>query len=452
MDLQFERDFLFGASTAAYQIEGGWNEDGKGLSTWDVFAHTKGKMNKGHTGDVACDTYHNFQTDVDIMDQLNLDVYRFSISWPRVLPEGKGKINEAGLDYYKRLIDSLLEKGIRPFVTLFHWDTPYALFQECKGFMGRDTAYYFADYARKMAEQLGDRVKDWITLNEPWEHAFAGHFDGYNAPGLKSPWAYFKVAHHELLGHGLALQSMRSVRDDLNLGITLSQFPVYAADYDRNDKDTAAIEMTDMFMNRFFLDSIFKGKYPEKMMKKLRIFMPKIKEGDLEIINQPMDYLGINYYNRVFARPKWYIPFFGTWVEGDPKDERYHHPELGYLGYPDGMLELARRYRDEYGNPIIYITENGTAEETCVQEMGLVHDPYRIRFMELYLEAVKKAVDEGCNIKGYFYWSLLDNLEWNAGYTHPMGLLKVDYETQERTIRDSAYWYRDLINSQISRK
>lgn len=260
---QFGKDFLFGTATAAYQIEGGWNEDGKGLSIWDVFSHTKGKIRDGSTGDVACDTYHNFQTDIDLMSGLKMDAYRFSISWSRVLPEGRGAVNQKGLDYYNRLVDALLKKGIRPFVTLFHWDTPYALFQKYRGFAGRETAKYFADYTKLAAERLGDRVKDWITLNEPWEHAMFGHFLGEHAPGIKSPWTYFKVAHHELLGHGLAVQAMRGVRSDLNIGVTLSQFPVYPAHFEPNEKDMDSVEMADMFVNRFYLDGIFRGRYPE---------------------------------------------------------------------------------------------------------------------------------------------------------------------------------------------
>lgn len=234
---QFNKDFIFGTATAAYQIEGGWNEDGKGLSTWDVFSHKKGKIKEGHTGDVACDTYHDFKTDIDIMSDLNLDAYRFSIAWSRVLPAGKGKPNEKGIDYYERLIDALLEKNITPFITLFHWDMPYDIYKENRGFVGRDTAKYYAEYARLMIERFGDRVKDWITFNEPWEHAFMGYFIGEHAPGEKNPKAYFQAAHHELLGHGLGVQAMRSVRDDLNIGITLSQFPVYPFKFDSSDKD-----------------------------------------------------------------------------------------------------------------------------------------------------------------------------------------------------------------------
>lgn len=452
MYTQFPRDFIFGTATAAYQIEGGWNKDGKGLSTWDVFTHKKGKIKDNSTGDVACDTYNNFQTDVDIMSKLNMDAYRFSIAWSRVLPDGKGKPNEKGIDYYSRLIDALLEKNITPFITLFHWDMPYALYKENRGFVGRDTAEYFAEYAKLMVERFGDRVKDWITLNEPWEHAFMGHFIGEQAPGMKNPKAYFKAAHHELIGHGLGVQAMRSVQSDLNIGITLSQFPVYPYNYDAGPKDMEAVNFTDMFLNRFYLDPVFKGTYPEALMKKIKFLRPKVKDGDLTTINQPIDFLGVNYYNRVFADPKWYIPILGTWVERKSEDQRYFHPELGYHAFPDGLKELAKRYRDEYGNPAVYITENGTGGTGGNEPKGVIHDNFRVSYVKHYLKALKEAIDEGSDIRGYFYWTLIDNFEWSSGYTHPMGIIKVNHKTQERTIRDSGHWFCDMIAGQETRR
>lgn len=452
MFTQFNKDFIFGTSTAAYQIEGGWNEDGKGLSIWDVFSHTKGKIRDGSTGDVTCDTYHDFQTDIEMMSSLKMDAYRFSVSWSRVLPEGKGSVNQKGLDYYDRLVDSLLEKGIRPFVTLFHWDTPYALFQQYKGFAGRETAQYFAEYARLVVDRLGDRVKDWITLNEPWEHAMFGHFLGEHAPGIKNPWTYFKVAHNQLLGHGLAVQAMRSERSDLNIGITLSQFPVYPASFNPNEKEMDSVEMADMFVNRFYLDGVYKGNYPEKLFSRLWPIVPKIAPGDMQTIQQPIDFLGVNYYSRLFATRKWYIPFLKTWVDRNHSDERYVHPVLGAQGYPDGFKELARRYREEYGNPVVYITENGTTEPgNNLEETSRTDDAYRIKYMSYYLKALKEAIDEGSDIRGYFHWATIDNFEWSSGLSCPMGIIKVDHRTQQRTVRDSGYWYRDLIAHQESR-
>ncbi|ACT01488.1 GH1 family beta-glucosidase [Paenibacillus sp. JDR-2] len=442
---QFGKNFIFGTATAAYQIEGGWNEDGKGLSIWDKFAHTPGKIRDGSSGDLACNTYHDFQTDIEIMKSLTMDAYRFSISWSRLMPEGRGAVNQKGLDYYDRLVDTLLEKGIRPFVTLFHWDTPYALYEKYKGFAGRETANYFAEYALLAAQKFGDRVKDWITLNEPWEHAMMGHFLGEHAPGLKNPWTYFKVAHHQLLGHGLAVQAMRSARRDLNIGVTLSQFPVYPASFEPSQKEMDSVEMADMFINRFYLDGVFKGKYPEKLFARLWPIVPKILQGDMATIQQPVDFLGVNYYSRLFAERKWYIPFLKTWIDRSNSDERYAHPVLGVHGYPEGFKELAKRYREEYGNPAVYITENGTVG-------GEISDKNRIRYLTHYLSSLREAIDEGSDIRGYFYWSLLDNFEWNSGLACRMGLIHVDHATQQRTIRESGFWLRDLIANQESRR
>lgn len=449
---QFDKAFVFGSATAAYQIEGGWNEDGKGLSTWDVFSHTKGKIRDGSTGDTACNTYHDFQTDINLMSSLKMDAYRFSVSWSRILPDGRGVVNQKGLDYYSRLTDALLIKGIRPFITLFHWDMPYALFQQHRGFAGRDTAKYFADYSRLVIQALGDRVKDWITLNEPWEHAMFGHFLGEHAPGIKNPRTYFKVAHHELLGHGLAVQAMRSVRSDLNIGITLSQFPVYPASFKPNEKELDCVKLADQFINRFYLDGVFRGSYPEKLFKQLWPIVPKVLPGDMETIRQPVDFLGVNYYSRIFAARKWYIPFLKTWIDRMPSDRRYDHPLLGPGAFPDGFKELAKRYREEYGNPVVYITENGTAGGGSLEESRRTDDEFRIQYLSCYLKALKEAIDEGSDIRGYFHWSLIDNFEWNSGLSCPMGLIHVDHATQKRTVRDSGYWYRDLIENQMSRQ
>jgi beta-glucosidase len=448
---QFNKDFLFGAATAAYQIEGGWNEDGKGLSIWDVFSHTKGKIRDGSTGDTACDTYHDFQTDIGLMHQLGLDAYRFSVSWSRVLPEGRGAVNQKGIDYYNRLVDALLEKGIRPFITLYHWDMPYALYKSHQGFASRDTAQYFADYARLVTKALGDRVNDWITLNEPWEHAMLGHFLGEHAPGVKNPRTYFKVAHHELLGHGLALKAMRGEREGLNIGITLSQFPVYPASFEPTKDELDSVEMADLFINRFYLDGVFRGKYPEKLIRRLWPIVPKVMPGDMEAISQKVDFLGVNYYSRIFAARKWFIPFLKTWVDRAPRDRRYDHPTLGPGAFPQGFLELSRRYREEYGNPPVYITENGTVLSGSLNESRRTDDRYRVQYMDHYLTALKAAIDEGSDIRGYFHWSLIDNFEWNSGLSCPMGLIRVDHDTQKRTVRESGYWYRDLILGQESR-
>lgn len=440
---QFPKGFLFGTATAAYQIEGGWNADGKGPSTWDVFTHKPGKIKNCDTGDVACNTYCDFRTDLDIMAELELNAYRFSIAWSRVLPQGKGQINSKGLDYYNRLVDALLEKNISPFITLFHWDMPQALFEKYGGFAGRETANYFADYVEIILRSLSDRVKHWITLNEPWEHAFFGHFIGEHAPGISNPWTYFKVAHHELLGHGLAVERIRSVAADAQVGITLSQFPIYPLAETPEHQDAA--RFADQFMNLFYLDGLYKGKYPEALMNRLWPFRPKILPGDMEIISRPFDFLGVNYYTRQFARRVWYLPFFRSWVDRDPPPG-IRHPQLGPQGYPQGIRELAKRYREEYGNPVIYITENGAASEDIVED-GRVRDTYRQKYLELYLAELSLAIQEGSDVRGYFVWSLVDNFEWSSGYSCRMGLIHVDHATQKRTIKDSGYWMREMIRS-----
>lgn len=440
---KFPKGFYYGAATAAYQIEGGWNADGKGPSTWDVFTHKPGKIHNGDTGDVACDTYHDFQTDIHLMSELELNAYRFSIAWSRVLPQGKGQVNQKGLDYYNRLVDALLEKNITPFVTLFHWDMPQALFGLYGGFAGPETSGYYADYVEVIVRSLGDRVKHWITLNEPWEHAFFGHFIGEHAPGIRNPWTYFKVAHHQLLGHGLAVDRIRSLAPDSNVGITLSQFPIHPLA--QTPKHQNAAQFADLFMNRFYLDGLYKGQYPEALLKRLWPFRPRVVPGDMEIISRPFDFLGVNYYTRQFARHAWYLPFFRSWVDRDPPPG-VQHPELGPQGYPQGIGELTKRYREDYNNPTIYITENGAALDDIVED-GRVRDVYRQKYLELYLAELSSAIQAGSDIRGYFVWSLVDNFEWSSGFNCRMGLIHVDHATQKRTIKDSGYWMRELIRA-----
>ncbi len=379
---QFPEGFYFGSATAAYQIEGGQDTDGKGRSIWDVFVHKRGKIKNGDTGDVACNTYHDFQTDVDIMAELEMNAYRFSIAWTRVIPQGKGAVNSKGLDYYNRLVDALLAKNITPFVTLYHWDMPQALFERYGGFAGRDTAAWFADYVEVVVRALGDRVKYWITLNEPWEHAFFGYLVGEHAPGLTNPWKYFLVAHHELLGHGLAVQRIRGLFPDAQVGITLSQFPIYP--YADSPRHREAAHVADEFMNRFFLDGLYRGQYPEAVLRRLWPFRPKLRPGDMETISVPTDFLGVNYYTRQYARHLWYLPFFHAWVDRDPPPG-ISHPMLGPQAFPEGIGELLKRYREDYGAPVIFITENGTVDHNVVVEAGRVKDEHRIHYLQHYL-------------------------------------------------------------------
>ena len=448
---QFPKNFLFGTATAAFQIEGSPSADGKGKSIWDVFTHTNGKIRTGENADVACDTYANPERDVELMSQLGFNAYRFSISWSRVLPDGRGQVNIKGLDYYSRLIDLLLARDITPFITLFHWDTPQALQELCGGFAGRDTANYFADYAEVVVKALGDRAKHWITLNEPWEHAAFGHLLGTHAPGHHNPWEYFRVAHHQLLGHGLALERIRSISKDARVGLTLSLTPIYPTS--SNPKDVTAANVANQFFNDFYLDAVFKGAYPNPLWKRAGIARPKIGADDMKVISQPMDFLGVNYYSREFARAAWYIPFLGAWVD----EVQVNHQEQVINGqqytnagrevYPPSFYDTLMRLKNEYGNPRMYITENG-ASFTDVVENEELHDPLRVAFLEGYMEAAARAINDGVNLHGYFIWSLLDNFEWSEGFSKRFGLTYVDHATQKRIIKNSGRWVKELIQRQ----
>lgn len=451
---QFPPGFVFGAATAAYQIEGGIQADGKGPSTWDVFTAKPGKVADGSTGETACDTYQNPQTDINLMADLGLNAYRFSTAWARIMPEGKGTVNQNGLDYYSRLVDSLLAKDITPYITLFHWDMPEALFQTYRGFASRETAHYFADYAEVVVKKLGDRVQNWITLNEPWEHAALGHLLGVHAPGIRNPWTYFKVAHNQLLAHGLGMERIRALSPQSSAGITLSLTPIFPAS--DSPQDQIAAEVGNQFFNQFYLDAVFKGSYPELLMKRARLLRPDIRVGDLDIIRHPMDFVGINYYSREFARAAWYVPFFRMWVDdglandGQAVIDGVQYTDMGWEVYPQGIYDLLLNLKNEYGNPLVYITENGAAFKDAVTD-GQVHDPLRVSFLQAYLEKTAEAIRDGANVNGYFVWSLMDNFEWAAGYAKRFGIIHVDYDTQQRTIKDSGYWYRDLIRNQISK-
>jgi beta-glucosidase len=448
---QFPQGFLFGAATSAFQIEGGWNEDGKGPSIWDTFAHTPGKIVSGDTSDVACNTYHDFQTDINIMSELGLNAYRFSVSWLRVLPEGKGRINPKGLDYYNRLVDALLEKNIVPFVTLFHWDLPQALMDECSGFVGRDCAGYFADYAAVVVKSLGDRVKNWITINEPWEHTCEGYFLGVTPPGRQNPWQYFRAAHHILLGHGMAVDRIRAISPDARVGITLSLTPIFPKTDSAQDRQAAHV--ADQFFNDFYLDSVLRGKYPDPLWNRIWPFRPRVEPSDMQIISRPLDFLGVNFYSREFARYVWYIPFLQAWVDGSLTAEKEtvvngtQYTASGREVYPPALYDLLLRLKDEYGNPLMYITENGAAFTDRV-ENGQVHDPLRVAYLEGYMEQAARAIRDGVNLKGYFVWSLMDNFEWAEGFAKRFGLVYVDHATQQRIVKDSGIWYRDLIRNQ----
>jgi beta-glucosidase len=448
---QFPKGFLFGTASSAYQIEGACLEDGRGACIWDTFTHTPGKIQNGDTAETACDAYHHPETDIEIMSQLGFNTYRFSTSWSRIIPEGTGPINRKGLDYYSRLVDSLLKKNITPFITLFHWDTLQALYDRYKGFADRRCSYAFADYSEVVAKALGDRVKHWITLNEPWEHSTLGYLLGDHAPGLHDPWKCLRAVHYQLLGHGLALDRIRSIVPDAQVGITLSQTPIYPAT--NNPRDYTAAELANQFFNDLYLEAIFHGKYAEPFWSHVKLIRPQVQAGDMEIISRPIDFLGVNYYSREFARSVWYVPFLQFWVD----QVETHGREITVDGmlysasgrevYAPAMYDLLMKIKKNYGDIPLIITENGAAFEDK-PENDRVHDPLRVAFLSDYMAEAARAIQDGLNLKGYFIWSLTDNFEWNLGYSARFGLVYIDFSSQQRIIKDSGRWVAEMIRSQ----
>ncbi|HEY8533269.1 MAG TPA: GH1 family beta-glucosidase [Micromonospora sp.] len=451
--LRFPDGFLWGAATAAYQIEGAANEDGRGPSIWDTFSHTPGRVVEGHTGDVACDHYHRFREDVRLMAELGLKAYRFSIAWPRIQPTGSGPVNQAGLDFYQRLVDELLTYGIEPWVTLYHWDLPQPL-EDAGGWPARDTAARFAEYARIVHEALSDRVQYWTTLNEPWCSAFLGYGSGAHAPGRQESVAAVRAAHHLMLGHGLAVQAMRAHRPDRQYGVTLNLYAISPQTDSAGDADAA--RRIDGLANRFFLDPILKGAYPEDVVEDLRgvTDFGHVHDGDLEIISSPLSMLGINYYSRYVvaapsdeqpAEPYWRAP--SCW----PGSEHIRFVTRG-LPVTDmnweidapGLVEVLQRVHREYPPLPLYITENGAAFVDEVVD-GEVDDPDRVAYLDAHLRACHEVIRSGVPLRGYFAWSLMDNFEWSWGYTKRFGMVYVDYENQKRIPKSSAKWYAEVI-------
>ncbi|GAA3212683.1 GH1 family beta-glucosidase [Actinocorallia longicatena] len=437
----FPPGFVWGVSTAAYQIEGATKDDGRGPSVWDVFAAREGTISDGHTGDVACDHYHRWPEDVSLMGGLGLTGYRFSISWSRILPSGSGAVNAAGVAFYDRLVDGLLERGIAPVPTLFHWDLPQGL-EDGGGWMNRDTAHRFAEYTEIMADALGDRVKRWITLNEPFVHMAWGYALGSHAPGRVLLFDALPTAHHQLLGHGLATRALQS--RGLEAMISNNCTPVSP----ESPGDEAAASAYDNLHNRLFLDPIHLGRYPDlSAYGDDGTLGGSVRDGDLEIISTRPDAQGINYYNptliRTPAEPG--LPFEEARIEGVPRTA-FDWPIV-----PDGLRELLVRFKQRYpGLPPVYITENGCSVADEVVD-GAVHDPDRVAYLDAHLRAIHAAIEEGVDVRGYFTWTLLDNFEWAEGYHQRFGLIHVDHETQVRTPKTSYGWYRDLIADQLSR-
>lgn len=439
----FPDHFIWGAATSSYQIEGAPEADGKGESIWDRFTRSGGNILDNATGDIACDHYRRYEEDGQLMAGLGLQAYRFSISWPRLFPAGGGRPNKKGLDFYRRLVDQLQGFNIAPFATLYHWDLPQAL-QEKGGWTNRDTAKYFAEYAAFTFENLDLPVRGWITINEPWVAAFLGHAMGLHAPGWTDFNLALDAAHNLLLGHGLALQRFREQgRKDEEIGIALNLTPIHP--FSESEEDRAAARRTDGFMNRWFLDPLLEGAYPQDMVDLYRrhFKLPPVEEGDMEIISGPLDFLGINNYTRhVVKTGDSESDLTGNFV--NPPESEY--TEMGWEVYPRGLYELLSRIGRDYGPIPLYITENGAAFPDQLEEDGAVNDQARINYLQSYILEAWQALEEGAPLKGYFVWSLMDNFEWTFGYSKRFGLIYINYQTLERRWKKSAYWYRKVIS------
>jgi beta-glucosidase len=444
VSLRFPTGFVWGAATASFQIEGATTVDGRTDSIWDEFCRRPGAVAGGDTGEPAADHYRRYGADVDLMSSLGLGAYRFSVAWPRVRPDG-GPLNTAGLDFYDRLVDRLLAAGIAPWATLYHWDLPQAL-EKVGGWTARDTAYRFADYAASVAGRLGDRVVGWLTLNEPWCSAFAGYASGRHAPGVTSPSAAVAAAHHLLLGHGLAMERLRDLAPGVPAGITLNLFPVSAA----TPADEDAARRVDGLQNRIFLDPVLRGGYPADVLEDLAPYGlgSLVADGDLEVIGAPIDLLGVNYYRALLVSAGSSAAGPSEWVGVEGVrflDSGHPRTATGWEVQPAGLTDLLLRLHSEYPRLPLYITENGAAFPDEIGPDGQVHDSLRQAYVDGHLRAAHAAIQQGVDLRGYFCWSLLDNLEWAEGYAKRFGLVYVDFETQQRTVKQSARWYADVI-------
>jgi beta-glucosidase len=437
----FPAGFQWGTSTASYQVEGAWQADGKGESIWDRFSHTEGKIINGDTGDVACDQYHRYPEDVAIMKQLAQNAHRFSISWPRVFPEGKGAVNQKGLDYYSRLVDALLEAGIKPFPTLYHWDLPQAL-QDDGGWANRDIVGHFARYAETMVHALGDRVPDWMVFNEPWVFTFLGYLFGQHAPGIRDTAAGLRSTHIVNLAQAAAMQAMRATGKPRKVGSAFSMSPAYPNT--DSEEDRAAAERQHAFTNAWFIDPILKGAYPHAYVEQERVLgRMDIRPGDMEAMRSTYDFIGVNLYQRIIVENAPNDRNLGTRAIPGPGPRT----EFNWESWPAALYQMIMRVTKDYGRPEIYVTENGCSYGDEPGPDGRVRDDRRIEFLRGYIGQAARAMDEGADLRGYYLWTLIDNFEWAMGYSQRFGIVHVDHATQKRTIKDSGYWYRELINA-----
>jgi beta-glucosidase len=433
---RFPDDFVWGAATSAFQIEGAARTDGKGPSIWDEFCRVPGAIADGSNADIACDHYHRLESDLDLLADLGVNAYRFSISWPRVQPLGIGAVNSRGLGFYERLVDGLLERDIQPYATLYHWDLPAELQRRDGGWLARDTAHRFADYAGIVARHLGDRVVSFATHNEPWVTAVLGYERGIFAPGIKSRRIAYQVNHHLLVSHGLAARAIRDAKSAADIGIVLNLSPVYAAT--DSDLDTLHARLEDGRLVRWYMDALFKGRYPADVLEYLGADAPQAAQGDAALIAETCDFLGINYYYPIVSSSE--NP------AATASSSAAAITDMGWEVAPASLADLLLRLDRDYELPPIFITENGAAYEDQMVE-GRVEDEPRRQYIESHLVALAEAMRQGVYVKGYFAWSLMDNFEWAEGYRKRFGIVHVDYETMRRTLKQSAVWYRALVKA-----
>lgn len=438
---RFPENFIWGSATAAYQIEGSPLADGAGPSIWQRFAHTPGRMLNNDTGDVACDHYNRWRGDIGLMKELGMQAYRFSVSWSRVMPEGRGRINQKGLDFYERLVDTLLENGIQPTATLFHWDLPAAL-DDRGGWLNPDIADWFAEYSEVMFKRLDGRIKRWATLNEPWVVTDGGYLHGALAPGHRNRFEAPIASHHLLRSHGKSVQAYRAIGKH-EIGLVVNIEPKYPAS--DSPEDLAATRRAEAYMNRQYLDPVFFGTYPEELSEIFGEAWPEWPQADMDLIRQPLDFIGVNYYTRNVSRHD-----ESNWpLKVSPVRQTQHtYTETGWEVFPQGLTDTLTWVKDRYGNPKVFITENGAAFfDPPKAERGRVRDPLRLSYLRQHLRAVHAAIEAGCDIGGYYVWSLLDNLEWSLGYSKRFGIIHVDFDSQTRTPKDSARYYAKVVAS-----
>lgn len=437
--IEFPKGMKWGAATASYQIEGAVHEDGRGLSIWDTFSHTPGKIINGDNGDVACDSYHRYEEDIDLLKELGVDVYRFSVAWPRIFPNGTGEVNQKGLEYYHRVVDKLIENGIEPMCTLYHWDLPQAL-QDKGGWANRETISAFVHYAETMFKEFNGKIKYWITLNEPWCISFLSNYIGAHAPGFQDLQLATDISHHLLIAHGKTVKKFREMEIEGKIGFAPNT--TWLEPYSNKQEDIDACHREIGHYVEWFMDPVFKGEYPRFLLdwfEKKGVTL-HIQDGDLEEIHQPIDFLGINFYNGYIARYKENEGLF----DFEYVEMGYERTDIDWPIFPEGFYKVLTYIHHRYGNVPIYITENGACYNDEPSN-GRVRDDKRIKYLQQHLTALSRAIESGVNIKGYCVWSLLDNFEWAEGYSKRFGIIHVDYHTLERTKKDSFYWYKKLI-------